>query len=229
LFNVHNILNSRKFKKMKSRFLLVLFSVFSFCCSAQSDSKSQEILKGVSAKFKTYKSLKASFTVAIENPKDKSKDVQKGTLFLKGNKYKLEVAGQEVISDGKTRWTFVKDANEVQIDNQRMDENSISPTNIFTIYEKGWISKFTGEQKDNNTTYQLIELVPAEPKNKNVFKIKLSINKADKTIASAKLLDKNGNIQTITVDKTVADGAGDEAIYVFNAAKYPGSEVVDLR
>ena len=85
--------------------------------------------------------------MTIESP-GKVKEVQKGTLYIKGDKYRLEFAGQDVISDGKTRWTYVKDANEIQIDNQRKDENAITPTNIFTLYEKGWNSKYIGEAKE---------------------------------------------------------------------------------
>lgn len=193
------------------------------------DKKAQEILNSVSARYKTYKSVKANFTITVANPKDKSKTVEKGTLFLKGSKYKLDVAGQEVISDGKTRWTYVKDANEVQIDVQRTDENGITPTNIFTMYEKGWNSRFMGEAKEGTRTMLQIELVPVDPKKKNIFKVKLSINKADKSIVSAVMYDKNGSTQSITVDKFLPDGASDETIYVFSAGKYPGAEVIDLR
>ncbi|MFM2206759.1 MAG: hypothetical protein RL213_734 [Bacteroidota bacterium] len=212
--------------------LLVVSSLFSTTAFTQpppADKKGQDILNGVSTRYKSYKSVKAAFTITVANPKDKSKTVEKGTLYLKGSKYKLEVAGQEVISDGKTRWTYVKDANEVQIDVQRTDENGISPTNIFTMYEKGWNSRFMGETKEGTRTLQHVELVPVDPKKKNIFKVKLSINKADKSIVSAVMYDKNGSTQTITMDKFMPDGASDESIYVFSAAKYPGAEVIDLR
>ena len=214
---------------MKTRIVitLLLFSVVSVFC--QTDKKAKEILNGLSSKYKSLKSLKATFTIVVENQNDKSKQEQSGTLSLKESKYKLQVAGQEIISDGKTRWTFVKDANEIQIDNQKKDENAITPSNIFTIYEKGWLSKYLGEKKIKNITYQNLELIPVDVKTKNVFKVKLAIDKAQKTITSAVIYDKNGSIQTITVNKFTANGANEDAIYIFNSAKYPGSEVVDLR
>jgi outer membrane lipoprotein carrier protein len=193
-----------------------------FC---QTDQKAQNTLKAVSEKYKTLKSIKALFTITIENGKDKSKEVQKGTLYLKGSKYKLEIAGQDILSDGKTRWTFVKDANEVQIDNQRVDDNAITPANIFTIYEKGWVSKVTDDQKDTQT----IELIPSDAKSKNIFKVKLTINKTQKTILSAKIYDKSGSIQTISVDKFIANGASEDSTYVFSSNNYPGAEIIDLR
>lgn len=214
---------------MKAKILILLLLIAPAITFGQQDAKAQEILKAVSAKFKSFKSYKANFTIIIENSRDKSREVQKGTIYIKGNKYKLEIAGQDVISDGKTRWTYVKDANEVQIDVQKTDDASISPTNIFTIYEKGWQSKYTGDAKDKTNTYAQIELVPSDAKNKNIFKIKLSINKNDKSISSAKMLDKNGGIQTINVEKISPDAASDDNIYVFNKSNYPSAEIVDLR
>ena len=214
---------------MKTRIVIVLFLFSVVSVFSQTDKKAQEILNGLSSKYKSLKSLKATFTIVVENQNDKSRQEQSGTLSLKESKYKLQVAGQEIISDGKTRWTFVKDANEIQIDNQKKDENAITPSNIFTIYEKGWLSKYLGEKKIKNITYQNLELIPVDVKTKNVFKVKLAIDKAQKTITSAVIYDKNGSIQTITVNKFTANGANEDAIYIFNSAKYPGSEVVDLR
>ncbi len=214
---------------MKARILIVLFIFTSLTTFSQTDKIAKDILNGLSSKYKSLKSLKATFSIVVENQHDKSKQEQKGTLSLKGSKYKLQIAGQDIISDGKTRWTYVKDANEIQIDNQKNDENSISPTNIFTIYEKGWQSKYTGVKKIKNVTYQTIELIPVDLKSKNVFKVKLTIDKLQKTISSAMIYDKNGSIQTISVSKFTPDGANDESIYIFNSNNYPGSEVVDLR
>lgn len=210
-------------------FILLLSSVFCFAQTQQTDKKAQQILKGVSKKYKSYKSVKATFIITIEDSKNKSSDVQKGTIYLKGNKYKLEIAGQEVVSDGKTRWTFVKDANEVQIDNQKTDENAITPTNVFTMYEKGFLFKFIGEETQSGIAYQLIELAPVDPKKKNITKVKLRINKKDNFIASAKIFDKNGGIQTISVDKLIPNSIKDDAIFSFNQKNYPGAEIIDLR
>ena len=220
---------------MKKSIVFTFFYLCGLILSAQTaqveqtDKKAQEILKGVSNKYKSFKSVKATFVIAIENTKDNSKDTQKGTIYLKGNKYKLEIASQDVICDGKTRWTYVKDANEIQIDNQKTDENSISPSTIFTMYEKGWLFKFTGEQKETGMVYQLVELVPVEPKKKNIYKVKLTINKNDKFISTAKMFDKNGSIQTISVEKLTPDIINDDTLFNFSAARYPGAEVVDLR
>ncbi len=214
---------------MKIKILSLLLLFFTSSSYSQVDKKSENILKGLSNKYKSFKSIKADFSIIVENAKDKSKETQKGVLLLKGQKYKLQIVGQEIISDGKTRWTFLKDANEIQIDNLKVDESAITPTNIFTIYEKGWLSKFISEQKEKNVMCQTVELIPSETKSKNVFKVRLTINKSQKTIVAAKIFDKNGTIQTILVDKFLPDGASNDSNFIFNKDNYPGSEIVDLR
>jgi len=77
--------------------------------------------------------------------------------------------------------------------------------------------------------YQLIELVPVDPKKKNLTKVKLKINKKDDFIANAKIFDRNGTIQTINVDKFIPNTIKDDNIFTFNAKEYPGAEVIDLR
>ncbi|MBL0343147.1 MAG: outer membrane lipoprotein carrier protein LolA [Bacteroidetes bacterium] len=212
--------------------LLVITSTSLFInpvfAQAQKDPKAQEILKGVSAKYKSMKSLSASFKVISLDQKAKTTDSQTGSILVKGEKYKLVLKGQEVISDGKTAWTYLKESNEVQINEVAEKSEGISPTTIFTIYEKGFSSKYIGEKKIDNITVQQIELVPDDTK-KAYFKIQININKKDKVITSAKIFDKNGTNMTYSIDKFVMNPDAPDAQFNFDKAKYPGVEVVDLR
>ncbi|MFN5346864.1 MAG: LolA family protein, partial [Bacteroidota bacterium] len=52
---------------------------------AQTDPKAQEILKGVSAKYKSYKTLSASFKLNLLDQKSKKTTAQSGTVALKGS------------------------------------------------------------------------------------------------------------------------------------------------
>lgn len=196
--------------------------------NAQNDKKAEDILHGVSEKYKSYNTIKAEFTYQIEQTANKSKEIQKGVLYLKGPKYKLEIAGQEIISDGKIVWTYMKDVNEVQINEPDPTDNSISPTNIFTMYEKGFAYKFIEEKVENGKTVQIIELTPTD-KNKNYFKIRLTVNKADKMIISTRIFDKNGNRYVYSIDKFSSNIPLADSMFIFNRANHPGIEVVDLR
>ncbi len=219
---------------MKKGFLISLIALVTFSLSfaqteEKAEKKAKDILKKVSAKFKSYKSLKATFILTIENQKDKSSDVQKGTIQLKGDKYRLNVAQQDIVSDGKTIWTYMKDVNEIQVNSAAKDSNAITPANFLTLYEKGFLFTFTGEEKEKGMVYQLVELVPVDPKKKSVVKVKLKISKKDQMVYSARLIDRGGTIVTYNVEKFSPEAAAADSIFTFNTKNYPGAEIIDLR
>jgi len=194
----------------------------------QKDVKAQQILNGVSEKYKSYKSVQADFTLKVESGKTSTKDQQNGTLYVKGNKYKLQINNQEITSDNNTVWTYLKDANEVQVSSFEADENTISPSEIFTIYEKNFLYSFAEEKNVGGKTLQFIDLTPND-KSKPYFKVRLAIDKVAKAVQSAVVFDKNGNRYTYEIKKFTPNPNIPDTFFSFDTKKYPGVEVVDLR
>lgn len=214
--------------RMKQLMVLVVMSILCFNGYSQVDPKAQEILKGVSAKYKSYKTLSASFKLNLLDKKTNKSQNQLGTVTLKGAMYRLTMADQEVMSDGKATWTYLKESNEVQISEAEEKQDGLSPTTIFTMYEKGFKTKYKGDKTEGGKTMQLIELFPEDNK-KNYIKILISIVKDEKYVNSATVYDKNGNIYTYTITKFTPNATVTDDMFVFNKTKYPGVEVVDLR
>ncbi|MCY7409879.1 MAG: outer membrane lipoprotein carrier protein LolA [Chitinophagales bacterium] len=208
--------------------IIVLISIQQFSFAQQNDAKATEILKGVSAKYKTYKSVQGDFNIVVENGKNNTKDVQTGTLFVKGEKYKVALKNQEITSDNVTIWTYLKDANEVQINTYEPDDNTITPSQIFTIYEKNFLYAFIEEKTVNGKVLQYIELTPID-KTKPFFKIKLAIDKVAKAVQSAIVFDKNGNRYTYEIKNFIANPNLADTFFTFDNKAHPGIEVVDLR
>ena len=209
---------------MKNLLLIAILIVFSVSGIAQNDKKATAILDEVSVKTKSYKTIKIDFTYAMDNAKEKIHDKFKGTLVSKGDKYKLTAAGQDVISDGKTIWTYLKDANEVQINNVGDDDDSFTPTKMLSGYTKDFKSKFI-EEKGND---QVIELYPLQ-KGKTFTKVRLSIDKAKKQISRFVIYDRSGSTFSYIVDKFVADQPIADTVFTFNKAEHPGVDVNDMR
>jgi len=209
---------------MKKLLMFATLVVFTLSGFAQTDKKATAILDEVSAKTKLYKTIKIEFTYAMDNAKEKIHDKFKGTLLSKGDKYKLTAAGQDVISDGKTMWTYLKDANEVQINNAGEDDDSFTPTKLLSGYSKDYKSKFI-EEKGNN---QIIELYPLK-KGKTFTKVQLTIDKTKKQIAKFVIYDRSGSTFSYIVDKFVTDQAIADNVFTFNKAEHPGVEMNDMR
>jgi outer membrane lipoprotein carrier protein len=151
----------------------------------------------------------------------------KGDLAVKGAKYHLNMGEQEIINNGSTVWTYLKESNEVNISDYEPDEDEISPSKIFNIYKQGYKYTFLEETKEAGQVYEVVELTP-EDKSKQIFKVRLTVNKKDKSMRSLKVFEKNGNRYLYTVQKFVPTEI-DDNYFAFDKSKYKGVEVIDLR
>jgi len=204
---------------------LLIFSILTILsagyASAQKDADAKAILSKVSAKYKMYDVVKTDFVFTLDNQQAGVKETQSGTLTAKSklNKFKVSLYGadaasknvvqQEIISDGKTQWTYLKKDNEVQVNNVDNSGDGLNPAKIFTIYEHGY--KYPEDDK------------------KGFFKVRLEIDKAKSQIYSALIFDKNGNRYTYTVKNLVPNPAVADNMFTFDVKAHKGVEVVDLR
>jgi len=195
----------------------------------KNDPEAKVILDNVSAKFKTYKSVTANFTLTIADGNNKVQGTKKGIVYIQGSRYRVSISDQEIYSDGDNIWTYDKSANEVQVTKFDPDANTITPQKMFTnFYDKDFLYKLNGETKQGGKTIQEIELTPVD-KTKAFFKVLVEVDKSSKNIVSTKVFEKNGNryVYTITLMKVNTNLA--DSLFVFNPKDYPGVEVVDLR
>jgi outer membrane lipoprotein-sorting protein len=226
---------------MKSHAIyLLLFASTVTTAFAQKDAQAKLILNEVSRKYKTYDIIKTNFIYTLESPQANIKETQTGILIAKSkaNKFKVTLFGQgngkvpivaqELISDGKQQWTYLKKDNEVQLNNVASSDDALNPAHIFTIYEKGFKYIYTGEEKAGGVTCQVIDMTPTDIK-KPFFKVRLLIDKAKKQIYSALIFDKNGNKYTYTMQTFLPNFKVSEDVFAFDVKAHPGVEVVDLR
>jgi outer membrane lipoprotein-sorting protein len=215
-------------KKLFIAAFLVIGSMMSVM--AQSEAKAKVILAEVSKKYRSYDVIKTEFSDTLENPEAKIKEVQAGTLFVKSklNKYKVILKGQELISDGKSQWTYLKADKEVQVSEVDNSADALNPAKLFTIYEKGFKSVYTNDTKVNGKMVHNIDLSPTDTK-RSFFKVKLQIDKLNKQIVNAIIFDKNGNRYTYSIKTFTPNIKVPESTFAFDAKLYPGVEVVDLR
>ena len=219
---------------MKQFFTVLLLALFTVPAWAQKDPTKNDpeataILKAVSDKFKSLKTVQATFTYKVEDANGKVMSSKTGTVWMKGTRYRVSFAGQEIFSDGKTVWNYDKAANEVTISNLDEAGGMITPQKLFTnFYDKDFFSVYNGEKKVGARTLQEIEMTPTD-KGKAFHKVYIMIDKAAKTIYSTKVLENGGNRYTYTVTNMKTNQAVADDQFVFNKTKYPGVEQVDLR
>ncbi len=209
--------------KNKNFFITFCLSVSVFGAYSQ-DSKAGAIIDAMQKKYKSMKTFGASFSYGS----DGSAQTLQGNITVKGTKYRLKTGGQEIYNNGKEVSTYIKETNEVNISDYEPSESDLNPAKVYTFDKKGFHYVFVQEVKEGGESYEVIEMSP-EKKGTQVSKVKIKLNKKDKSVKSWVITDKNGKRQTFKVNKFTPNVAVDDNYFVFDKTKFPGVEVNDLR
>ncbi|WP_461138043.1 LolA family protein [Spirosoma pomorum] len=202
-------------------YILGLMLLITSTTFAQKDKRAQTILDAMSQKYKSLNSYRAAFSYT-------GAESYKGDLTVKSDKFRLSMGDQEVFSDGKTMSTYIKETNELNVQDQEKGASELNPTEIYNLYKRGFDYKFVKEQKQGGRTMEIIQLTPNKKKI-NVASVQLAIDKADKSIRNWLITDKNGKKSTYTITSFTPNVNVPDTYFVFDKAKHPGVEVVDLR
>lgn len=208
----------------KNIFLLAICLIINAVEVKAQDSKAGVIIDAMQKKYKSMKAFSASFAYGA----DGSTQVLQGNITVKGQKYRLKTSGQEIYNNGKEVSTYIKETNEVNISDYEPSDNDLNPSKIYSFDKKGFRYLFIQEVKEGAETYEVIELSP-EKKGTQVSKVKIKLNKKDKSVKSWTITDKSGKRQTFKVSNFVPNVPVDDKYFVFDKSKFPGVEVNDLR
>lgn len=208
--------------------VLITICLFTITLTQAQDEKAQAILDKVSTVYDAYSNLKCDFEMIIQLPETEDEEIQKGTFYLQGDSYKIDLEGTTIITDAETQWTYLSDVNEVQISEFEPEESGITPSEIFTIYKKDYTYFYNGDEKLAGKNNHAIDLTPND-KEQPYFKIRLWINPKTSQIQQAKVFDKNGNRYTYSISNLEADLELTDNFFSFDENAYDDIEVIDLR
>ncbi|MCD4724074.1 MAG: outer membrane lipoprotein carrier protein LolA [Bacteroidales bacterium] len=207
--------------------IIVFFSLLVSITAFPQSKKAKAIIEEITEKTQSYKSVEFEFTFTYEDPSNGDDVSEQGKLIISGDKYILDIEGQKVICDGKTIWTYIEDAWEVQINTIEEDDGSITPSKLLTTYNEEYKARLLKEFNKDGVQYQKIELKPEE--GKKWVKLEVIIDADKKQFSEISIFDKNGGkihykIDTCTPNINITDDD-----FLFKTEDYPDVEVVDMR
>lgn len=213
-------------KNIAVLFILIWSVAIAF---AQTDSKAKALLDQVSTKYDAYRTIQSDFSFSIKQGEGADSYTDKGKLFLNKTQqqFRIQLQEQDIISDGKSTWSVLKEDQEVQVSDTDHSPESIGPSNLFTFYKNGFVYKSINNDKLGNDVLQVVELTPTDAKT-NYAKIILRVNK-NKHIHDVAVYDKSGSVYTYTIHALYVNHQIPTTTFTFNRANYPGFEIVDLR
>ena len=202
---------------------------FSF---SQDNSKAKEILKKVANKYKTYPAVYIDFVFTMDNAQEDISESSKGQAWMKSEKYKVILMGVETFYNGKLLWSYMPDAEEVNISAPEPGaKNVFNPSSLFTSYEEGYKIRYINEVFEHNRALHIIDLLPKteDVKSSDFNRIKLKIDKDKMQIYQIVRYGKDGNDYTITLSKLTVEKDLSESMFIYDKSKHPDVEIIDLR
>ncbi len=211
-------------KLYRQLFFLLIITLVS---TVQAQNSSQKILDELTSKTNAAKNIKVGFSYVMDNVDADIHEVTEGSLIVSGDKYLLKIAGQEIICDGKTIWTYIADAEEVQI-NEVDKEESFSPTKLLSSYSDDYDANLEKEYSENNRQYYLLKLKP-NAKDSSFDFVHLKIEKDKMQLAAFIIYDFDKNVFSYIIKEYLTDVALGAKAFTFDASKYPNADIIDMR
>ena len=212
---------------------LLIIALIPFSVFAQSDEKSAAILEAVSATNSAYKNIQVTFSYTLENKEADVNDTRDGKLTLAGDRFHLQLMGQDIYSDGEIVWYVMKEDLEVHIKSVEdfKGETELDPANFFSQYDKGYRSKFYAEETKDGKKLNVIDLFPEDPGKKPYSRIRLGIDKATDHIVYSKTFGKDGTDYLLEVKSMKTNVSIPAGQFIFSQSKYEAEDydVVDFR
>jgi len=211
---------------MKNLLSLFFLSFLTINLNGQSDPQAIKILDKFSATALASPSVSMKFSLITINQPEQINDTINGSIIIAKDQFKLELPDNITWFNGSASWNYLKTEKEVTITKpDKKDDSFLSrPSAIFTLYKKGYKTRFVEE----NTNSIVVDLYPEDIKS-DLVRIRLAIGKSGSDLVGAEYKMKDGIVVYLVVNEYNLKTQPDPAIFTFNPQNYKGVEIIDMR
>ncbi|MBD3628327.1 MULTISPECIES: LolA family protein [Cyclobacterium] len=217
-------------KGKKTIIASLIFLCFFQVSFGQNDPKAVEILDKVSDNYQKLNGFSAIFEYTYSTEDEGLIQTNTGEVTVKGEKYRLTLNDQEIFNNGNTVWTLIKSSKykEVTINDVEEDTEELTPSNIYSIYKKGYEAKLEGSSVMNGVPVHEIMLTAEKP-NAQFEKIKLYVDKSRFDLLAWEIQDDVGGTFKYTFKDLDSNINIMDDYFVFNTSENQDVEIIDLR
>lgn len=203
--------------------LMLIISILTLATNTFAQN-AEQVFKAAVDKLKAYDNIEIAFDYQMINTTAGIDELMTGTGHLQGDSYKLNIAGQEMICDGTTLWTYMPDSQEVMVSSVDSEDGG-SPLSVINSYYDNINAKFLPGSDPSKTT---IEVTPKE-KDENFNKLVVVAETKTMNLKEVHLFDNNGSEFVYSITKFITNQILPDNFFIFNEEDYPGAEIIDMR
>jgi outer membrane lipoprotein carrier protein len=147
-------------------------------------------------------------------------------VMKKGNRFRIEMEQQTIVTDGATVWSYTPSTNQVLIDRFRADARSMTPEKLLIDLPKNSTATEIGKEKSGGRELTILKLVPTASSAPYSW-MKLWVDTDESTASKIQVSDRAGNLTTYTVTELRINRGVPESSFRFSIPA--GADSVDLR
>lgn len=195
-----------------------------YTSTKDSDPEALSLLQKAGANLNA-KNSQVTFSIKLSYPGQEG-EPRTGILYQSGGSYHLDLEEYSIISDGTTRWVYLKVPNEINIYNETNGQDWISPTDFLQLHKAtDLVFVLAGTRSDGAS---IIEAKPLKGRFDDYAKFTILVKNG--SLSSIKAISKDGTRQEMYIGTITHPTTFDNAkLFTFNKALYPGVRIEDLR
>ena len=207
---------------MKTKNIIACLFLLFATQALTAQNNAEALIRLVVDQLKSHKNVEMVFTYQISPDGKNLGESEKGHAWLQGEAYKIEMANQQTISDGKTIWSYLIEDEEVMVSNAT-DGTDNTPLKLLTSLDESYVATLTGIDAQGLATIEL-----ANPKGQ-YKRVTLKINTKKVELKNADIYMEDGSKVVITVEEMKFDQQLDDKFFTFDTKKHPKVDVIDMR
>ena len=192
---------------------------------AQFDPEAEVLLEKMSEKYQGKKAFTSGFNQNLINEASNINENIEGIIHVKGDKYRLEIAGQIIFNDSENIWSYNQEAKEVTVTLYDPEEEEISLNNIWNLYKQGY--KYGLNENDSEGNW-VVDLEPIKRGSQNFYKIRMSISPSIDLLGFV-IFEDSGNKFEYVINQLRDRSDLNDDFFTFDLSQYPGVELIDFR
>ena len=208
-------------------FLIAICPAFFGQSLENEDLKCEKLLQEVSDNIQKNNSSKFNFKLEIKS--EDINEIQNGYALIEKEKFYYKTEEREVICDGVNVWTYLPEDNECYIDLLEDLDNTLNPSEIFTLWKEGFKFKYMNKTIVNNQTIHKIKMFPTEPDKNTFHTVLVNVNESLKLITEASVKTKDGVTIKTSISKLTSNPKINTNQFSWDADSHPNSDEIDNR
>ena len=217
--------------RLNNLVLIIILNVITIVYLGQSSEseelKCERILQEVSDNIQKNNASKFNFKLEIKS--EDINEIQNGYALIEKEKFYYKTEEREVICDGINVWTYLPEDNECYIDLLEDLDNTLNPSEIFTMWKEGFKYMYVKKILVNNQTIHKIKMFPSQPDKSNFHTIIMDINESLKLISEASVKTKDGVTIKTTITELISNPKINVKQFSWDENSHPNTDEIDNR